>query len=139
MTENSNLAWYKWSNLFLCLVITCSLSAQENQLADSLLQVLQSAQADTNKVHILNDLAWELKFNKAKDAKNYLAGAIELSKQLGYPKGEAQAYNNRGVVEAIQGNVDEATSYLQKALKIREELKDKKGVASLYNLSLIHI
>ncbi len=133
MAENKKSIWPKCRNLFLCLVMTCSLSAQDNQLADSLLQALQTAQADINKVNLLNDLAWELKFNKAKEAKNYLTGAIELSKTLAYPKGEAQAYNNRGVVEAIQGNVDEATNYLQKALKIRKELNDKKGVASLYN------
>ena len=49
------------------------------------------------------------------------------------PKGEAQAYNNRGVVETIHGDYGQAMNYYSRALELRKSLNDLKGLASLYN------
>lgn len=115
-----------------CLCSLLPLAAQSS-FADSLLQVLPSTAADTHKVHLLNDLAWEYKFEKPEEARQYLQQSINLAKKITFPKGEAQAYNNLGVVEAIAGDLEKATLHYQKALELRQGLGDKAGVASLYN------
>lgn len=111
-----------------------SLYAQtENPLADSIRLLLISAKEDTNKVNLLNDLGWELKFDNPKQARATLREAAQLATQLSYPRGEAQSYNNLGVVETIHEQFESAKENYEKALILREQLNDKKGVASLYN------
>ena len=110
-----------------------SVFGQNNSLIDSLSTVLKSAKKDTNKVILLNDLAWELKFDNPQRARVYLDSALLLAKQLSYQKGEGNVHNYRGVVEDIHGNSNLAVQFFQKALTIRQELGDKEGVASLYN------
>lgn len=102
-------------------------------LADSLLKVLNTQLADTQRVHLLNDLGWEYKQEKATKARQYLQESITLSKKINFKKGTAQAFNNLGVVATIQGDINEAMTNYQQALSLRQELNDQKGVASLYN------
>ena len=111
----------------------CPIFSQENKLIDSLTTVLQNAQNDTNKVILLNDLAWELKFDNPQAARTYLDAALSLSQELNYQKGEGNANNYRGVVEDIHSNSSLAVTYFKKALVIRQELGDREGVASLFN------
>ncbi len=120
--------------LFACCLcfFTLPLFAQ-NTFADSLLFLLRTTPEDSNKIILLNDLAWEYKSENPDSARHYLAQSIALAQQINFPKGEAQAYNNLGVVEAIAEKLDLAESHYQKALALRLALGDKKGVASLYN------
>ncbi|MEM1319153.1 MAG: adenylate/guanylate cyclase domain-containing protein [Bacteroidota bacterium] len=110
-----------------------SLFGQEQPLIDSLEQALRKAPQDTFRVQLYNDLAWEYKFSEPGRARQLLDQSILLSQQLGYTKGEAQAHNNRGVVEAIAEQFETAKVHYEKALQLRQQLGDKKGVASLYN------
>ncbi|MEZ4982243.1 MAG: tetratricopeptide repeat protein [Saprospiraceae bacterium] len=52
---------------------------------------------------------------------------------MDYKVGLGKAWNDLGVVETIHSNFDAAAEAYQEALKIREELGDKKGIASVYN------
>ena len=105
----------------------------QNSLLDSLLEVNENAPSDTNKVILLTDIAWELKFEEPESARQYLAQALQLAQQLNFTKGKGTAYNIMGVVEDIHGNSKAAIEYFQKALEIRQALGDRKGVASLFN------
>ncbi len=109
------------------------LFAQENQLVDSLSVVLKTSKNDTNKVILLNDLAWELKFDNPQQARIYLDSALILARGLNFKKGEGNANNYRGVVEDIHGNSNLAIQFFGNALTIRQEIGDRKGVASLFN------
>ncbi len=124
-------------NILVCLAFygsnLTSVAAQNTQLIDSLRTQLRYTPKDTLEVILLNDLAWELKVAAPEEALQLLKNAVQRSHQLSYPKGEAQAYNNQGVVEAIRGNFELATEHYQKALILRQQLNDQKGVASLYN------
>lgn len=117
--------------LFLLLCFPANLEAQS--LADSLLEVLNTQPVDTQRVHLLNDLGWEYKYDDEAKARQYLQESIALSKKINFKKGTAQAFNNLGVVSAIQGDIDQAMSNYEQALSLRRELNDQKGVASLYN------
>ncbi len=105
----------------------------QQTFADSLASALLNTPADTHKVKLYNDLAWELKVGQPDKARQYLDSALLLARQLHFRKGEAQAFNNRGVVEVIHNQPTAAKSFMQQALDIRKELGDVKGTASLYN------
>lgn len=120
--------------LLLLLILSLGWTSGYSQsIADSLAQLLETAKADTQRVHLLNDLGWEYKYDDADKARNYLQQSIQLSQQINFEKGTAQAFNNLGVVAAIQGDVDLAMTNYEEALIIRRQLNDLKGVASLYN------
>ena len=125
-------AKYLFIGFGLC-VLHFNAVSQNNDLVDSLTQALPLSKSDSNKVKLLNDLAWELKISDPEKARIYLDSSARLSEKLDYVKGQGQAYNNRGVVETIDGNFDLAIEYYEKALTIRNKLGDEKGVASLYN------
>lgn len=109
------------------------LFSQQSGGLDSLLKVLSKARPDTNKVNLLNELAWQLKVDDHDQAVVYLDSALALSKKLGFKTGEGNALNFRGVVEDIHGNGEAAILYFEKALAIRQAIGDRSGVASLYN------
>ena len=124
---------YRIGGLLCCLLASAGGQLCSQSLADSLIQLLPTTPADSHKVILLNDIAWELKIEDADRARQYLAEATKLSRQINYTRGEAQAYNNLGVVEDIDGRYDEATASYTKALELRKALNDRKGIASLYN------
>jgi class 3 adenylate cyclase len=120
-------------HIALLLFLPCLGFSQENQVADSLLAVLKNAKPDTSRVNLLNDLAWELKFDDPKNAILHLDSALALARRLHFKKGEGTALNYRGVVADIHGEPDVAIDFFQKSQAIRAELGDRKGVASLLN------
>ncbi len=122
-----------WITLTALLLLPGIVFSQENNVADSLLRQLKTAKNDTSKVNLLNDLAWELKFDNPQQAIAYLDSSLVLAQKSGFKKGEGNAWNYRGVVEDIHGSSEEAIVFFQKSLAIREALGDRKGVASLLN------
>ncbi len=104
------------------------------ELADSLRKVLGTTPpSDTNRVILLNELAWELRVETPEEARELLNQSLSLSRQLAFRRGEGAAYNYYGVLEATHNNISQAVGHYSKALDIRLELGDRKGVASLYN------
>jgi len=107
--------------------------AQEYSEIDSLQLLVTQSKADTNRVLLLCDLAWEQKFDFPDEARTNLNDALAFAKSINYPKGQGQALNFLGVVETIHEDYEKAISYYKGALKIRESLDDQYGVASIYN------
>ena len=122
-----------FSFCWLLLIFCIPANILSQSIADSLLEVLTSESVDTQRVHLLNDLGWEYKYDDEVKARQYLNESIVLSEKINFKKGTAQAYNNLGVVAAIQGEIQKAMTNYEKALELRQELNDLKGVASLYN------
>ena len=122
--------------VILCLFIFCKapLNAQDEKVIDSILMLMDAhSKQDSNLVKLLNDLSWEYKIHDPAKARNLLDQAIQIAIDINFKKGQAQAYNNYGVVETIADRYKLSIEWYQQALIIREELGLQKGVASLYN------
>ncbi|MBL7912025.1 MAG: tetratricopeptide repeat protein [Bacteroidia bacterium] len=101
---------------------------------DSLKKVLHGFKNDTNKVNVLNDLAWRLqKIGNYETSFQYLDTAETLAEKINYKSGLSITYNVVGVIYANEGNYPAALKNHFLALKLREELGDKKGIASSLN------
>ncbi len=122
----------RWATVCLWLLLPFLLSSQTTFL-DSLISIAKTAKADSNKVLLLTDIAWELKFDDYELAHTYLDEALILAKKIRFRKGEGVANNFKGVVEDIHGNSQAAIEYFSKTLEIRSEIGDLNGVASAYN------
>ncbi|MBA3665215.1 MAG: tetratricopeptide repeat protein [Bacteroidetes bacterium] len=107
--------------------------AQQNT-RDSLLAVLKTAKEDTNKVNILNSLSKQLwKTNDFEQAKKQAGSALTLAQKLNFKAGEANAYNNFGIISDYHGDYPEALKNYFASVKIYIETGNKKGIASSYN------
>jgi adenylate cyclase len=102
-------------------------------LADSLAKVLQYAPADTHRVILLTDLAWEINRTESEKALKLLHEALSLAQKLHFQLGEATVWNGLGVMEEINGNFSKALEHYKKALEIRTVVGDRRAMASSYN------
>ena len=126
--------------LIFFVFFSICLNAQ-NKL-DSLYSVWQdNTQTDSIRTEAFKEYIWDgFLFDKPHTAFNMAEELVSFSKSNQYQKAEAEAYNIQGVSFWIRANYQEAVNYYQRSLKIREEIKDKKGIsASLYNIGNIYI
>lgn len=113
----------------------------QSQNIDSLWSVYRNVKNhDTIRLEAFNDIAWSLLYTNPDST--YILGHIELemarSKKL--KKWETKALNTIGASYQVKGNYIKAIDFYQQCLKIREQLKDLKGVAaSLANIGSIYI
>lgn len=124
-----------WAFLPFVLFFTVSTLNAQNKEVDSLIRELSNIKEDTNKVRVLNVLSEKAGWGVGKynDALTYAENALGLAKKLNYKKGMANAYINKGVIYANQGNYSEAFKCYSACLKIKQETGDKKGTANAYN------
>ncbi len=121
--------------MLICYCCCCCPALLRGQLsvADSLQQLLKTAQQDTNRVVWLTDLGWEINSDEPARAARLLNEAVVLARQLKFKKGEAAALSGLGTVADIEDRYDLAIKYHQEALTIRQQLGDKRLVAASLN------
>jgi tetratricopeptide (TPR) repeat protein len=120
--------------------------SQDKQLIDSLetqlikhnaskteLKLKSPSLYDTAAANIIYSLSSAYWGNNPDKAIEYANQCLNLSEQIGYKKGMANAYNSLGAVNQMTGNYSAALDLHKKALKIREDIGDKQGIASSYN------
>lgn len=117
---------------FLFLIIFAKAALCLNSV-DSLEHALTIAVNDTSRVNILDKLFLEYEFQNDSKALNCLHRSLELSKKVGYKKGESEAYTYSGYFAEDKGKYKEALKFYFTALKIRFAEKDNKGIADSYN------
>jgi len=80
------------------------LPAQSTDYIDSLQTELTQSQNTNHQSLILNELAWEYKFEQPDSARALLQRSIQICQTNDYPKLLGDAYNYAGTVEDIHGN-----------------------------------
>jgi len=133
-------------------LLSASYSFAQQSKIDSLLTILKTAKEDTTRIKTLNALAWKLKYNKPDTAILLSTQALELCEKTlplflggdarraeGVKKATAQSHRSLGVFNTIKGNYPLALIHYNKALKINEQLNDKKGIASTFgNIGIVY-
>ena len=109
--------------------------AQVNAEIDSLQTALETSQADTNRVNILNELVNKYRYIGDLDRATELAlQALSLAEDLNYRKGLAKCYRNIGIIYYFQGNLAEAIKNGKIGIDLSIETGDKLNLAKCYNL-----
>jgi adenylate cyclase len=118
----------------ICNSLTFTCFAKQTNL-DSLLGVWNNkSQPDSNRVQAYNDYVWYGYIDSKPDSAAILAEALHAyAKKHKYPKASAKGYGLQGHANHRQGNYPLALEYHQKSLAIREEIGDKKDIASSLN------
>lgn len=121
--------------LLVCFLLSAStiIAQTPHKAIENLKEVLSSSPSDSIKIKTLGDLCWYYRSVNSDSAFAYGQKALKLSKEKNNRAGEAQAYNDVGILYYDLAEYDKALNYYRKSLEIRENLKDSSGLASLYN------
>jgi len=135
MKKGSKLTWDRTFRKFLtfgklALPLLLLPPTATAQAADSLFTLLKTAPADTHRVTLLTDYAWEINESETDQAEAKIQEAINLAQKLDFKQGEATAWNGLGVVEEIRGNYKGAVAHYEIAMAIRQGVGDQRGIAS---------
>ncbi len=112
------------------------LSSGQQQKIDSLLSELENhKQADSIRVKLLVNTAWNVIYTNPDGAFEYVEEAFNIANTINWNKGKVVALRQKGVNYYAERNYLKAMEAWQNALKIDrdQELSDKLLVASIYN------
>src|SRR5438132_356793 len=118
--------------LYILFVLFLQVLFCPAQNLDSLSRVYNNkTYADTNRLKAIHIIAWSYTGNNPDTAIALATLELELANSISSEKGKrgiAHAYNTIGVSYMNKNNYPKAVVFYLKALKIREEIKDKKGI-----------
>ncbi len=118
--------------LFLNILISSFYFQTAASTIDSLKSRLATV-SEAEKAKILCDLCWEYRFVSADSALHYGNRALTIATKNSNRQGQAQAYNDMGIIYLDIGSFETALDFFGKSMLIREEMGDSMGMASLYN------
>jgi tetratricopeptide (TPR) repeat protein len=120
--------------LLLTLCLSDETYAQITNI-DSLEAVLGNEKQDTTRILLMNDLAYSYVMTKPEKSEALAFEALELSRRIGYLKGEAKSLNMIANEYRRKGNTLKAMEILLQALKINEKNNYSDGLSN--NLGVI--
>ena len=85
------------------------------------------------KIHTILEIGELYRQTSAAESIRRCQQALELSRQLEYPEGEAIAYNTMAIATSMLGDLDKGLEYFLKALEIHKKRDDKKGISRVVN------
>lgn len=133
----------KFIALFLFVLLSLQSRAQQGlqgkALQDSLLRRLPTIGDDTIGVRLLVDLSYSYGFSDADEGLRYGRRALSLARRIEWRKGEGLALNELGSNHFNKGSYPTALDYFFKALRIFEELGDRRFISkSTGNIGLVY-
>ncbi len=103
-------------------------------LAEERLLVLNAQPASTERVDVLNELAYELRSIDADKARQYLEKALQEAEALQYTAGTAWALHTQGYFSWFHDKYAQALEHLSEAESLFEMLGHQRGLASTLRL-----
>ncbi len=140
----ANLLFCMQSNLIktLCLcVLLCFSISSNGQSSGANTSQLQAKQPDNDSLQVAQfvNRSKQVQHLRPDSALLFARQGLDLSRKIGYKKGEGDCLTRLGVVLWYNGKYDLALSYLLNSLKIREEINDRSGqLASLNDIGIIY-
>jgi Signal transduction histidine kinase len=120
--------------IFSWLTINLIFGQEENVEIKRLIESLELAESNIQKVDTLNEIAFFYLLNSDYEmAKQYALKADSLAKKNNYKKGMASSSVRLGQVEMYRKEYEQSEEYFNEALKLRIKLGDPKELSSVYN------
>ncbi|MBP6867546.1 MAG: tetratricopeptide repeat protein [Bacteroidales bacterium] len=114
--------------------------AQQQQVIDSLLRIIESTSSDSVRIYNMGEVAWLYINVKPQIALEYAHKGLKLSEKTSHKKGISVSLNCLGAAHTTIGNFDSALVYYERRLDLVEQMKDTLGIAAaIDNISVIHL
>ncbi|MFL5751938.1 MAG: hypothetical protein ACJ76F_00905, partial [Bacteroidia bacterium] len=108
-----------------------SFGQNQEQLNFKLQKLKEVPDADTDRVRLLNDIAWDYSYLNYDSAKYFARLGAELSGKLRFEDGLAEAMNVSGNCSRVLQQFDSAFFYFNQCLEIRKRQKNKRKMAGV--------
>lgn len=127
--KNKNIIYF-----FLLLFILKTLCiVSQNSNIDSCINALKIAKEDTNKVILLNEIAWDISYTSLQKGIDYSDQAYELAKKLKYERSFSRIFNTQGAVYADMAETAKALNLFLEGLKYAKKYNQVGVEVALYN------
>ena len=113
--------------LLLYFILSISYSNAQTGNRDSIIQLLKNDKEDTSRVLHLADLSFEYVESKPDTMMILALQALELSRRIGFLKGEAVSLNRVGNAYSSFSNYPKGMEVFLQALKINEKINNLDG------------
>lgn len=136
-----NSKTYFWNLLIACIIVFCAGTsyAKDSKLIDSLEAKLQIAEGDTDHVNLLEELAWEYRTFNTEKTLLYGEQGVELAKQLGFLRGEANCWSRIGNAYELTGEFSKAISAYSEALSLDQKMEYIYGIGrDLHQIGIVY-
>ncbi len=125
--------------LFFLLSFSLGMQAQPVKETDSIASLLQKAQTDTQRIRLMNALAFRLQNAHADSALHVAERALKLAGSLHNQVAVASCYTILASIWDEKTQNEKAISYYQQALDIYQHCGDKANAAkALYDLGIMY-
>lgn len=119
--------------LFCFFLCVAQFSLGQKSAVDSLYARLEkNPEGDSLRVRILLQLCWHESTSYPEKHKALAEEAIEISRKINNPRGEAAGIRSIGIYYMNKGEYDKAMESVYKALQLFEKVPDLKGVGNCY-------
>lgn len=122
----------KYFLFLIALSISLSVSAQQAEV-DSLSSLLIKLEKSTEKVDVLNELAFHYILINPSIARDNVKNAFDLARSQNYTNGTARSYSVLGSIYWSLSNYTESLNMYYKALEYYEKKENLTGIAVCYN------
>ena len=124
---------YKTAGYIIIYLLLASLLQAQTPKADSLIRLLPSLSQDTNRVNVLNEIAWQIRSIDPERAMRFANEGVGLARSLNYLAGISYGLRSVGSTYHSQGDYPEALRCYYEGLAIEEKRGSEKGMAFMYN------
>ncbi len=100
---------------------------------DSCLNVLKTAKEDTNKVVLLDAIAWEISYTNLQKGIDYSLESYSLAKKLNYARYYSKICNTLAAIYTDMAEIPKALDYCIEGLKYAKENNQLRVQVSLHN------
>jgi serine phosphatase RsbU (regulator of sigma subunit) len=108
--------------LTIILISLFGLSSKSQSInLDSAITALKNAKEDTNKVLLLNQIAWDISYESSYKGLEYGIKAYDLAKVLNYKYGNAKSAMTIGTIYNDIGDFSKALTYFHEAVDIEKK------------------
>lgn len=119
--------------LTFCAIIFGHYSYSQLLNVDSCLNVLKTAKEDTNKVILLDEIAWEISYSNLQKGIDYSNQSYELAKKLNYERLYPKICNTQAAIYTDMAEIAKALDRCLEGLTYAKKNNQLRSQVSLYN------
>ena len=119
--------------ILLFIFLSINLTNLHGKNVDSLINQL-SLLDGTEKIDLLTELCWELKYTNQKEALTYGLKGLDLARTFSDKEKESELLKNIAVVYLIKSDFEQSKKYCHQAMKLFQKQNNSIGIANISNI-----
>ena len=100
---------------------------------DSCILALKTSKEDTNKVLLLNKIAWNIAYSNLQEGLDYSIQSYDLAKKIRFERSFARICNTQGSIYLDMAEIPKSLNVLMEGLSFANKYKQYSNAAGIYN------